>query len=149
MDGEPYVIEYNVRMGDPETQVVLPRISSDFVDLMNATANGGLDGVDLTVSDQAATTVVMVSGGYPEAYEKGNVISGIDEVNEGIVFHAGTKTDENGKTLTSGGRVLAITGMGDTVANALENSYNGIAKISWQDEYHRRDIGQDILRLLD
>ena len=149
VEGDPYVIEYNVRMGDPETQVVLPRIASDLVDLLKATAEGKLDQVDFKVSESSATTVVMVSGGCPEAYEKGNVIAGIDTVSEATVFHAGTKLGDDGRILTNGGRVLAITGQGDSVANALENSYNGILKISWKDEYHRRDIGQDILRLLN
>jgi len=147
MNGEPFVIEYNVRMGDPETQVVLPRIDSDFVDLMVATANGTLDNIDLTISDETATTVVMVSGGYPEAYEKGDVISGIDQTDGSLVFHAGTKLNENGDILTNGGRVLAITGKGSSVAIALENSYNGVSKIKWNKEYHRKDIGQDILNL--
>lgn len=149
VEGEPYVIEYNVRMGDPETQVVLPRIASDLVDLLDATAKGKLNEVDFNVSELSATTVVMVSGGYPEAYDKGNVIEGIGQVSEATVFHAGTKINEQGNVLTNGGRVLAVTGRGDSVANALENSYNGISKITWKDEYHRRDIGQDILRLLD
>lgn len=149
VNGEPYVIEYNVRMGDPETQVVLPRIESDLVDLLQATADGTLDKTEFVVSPESATTVVMVSGGYPEAYEKGHEINGISNVKEATVFHAGTKAGENGEVFTSGGRVLAVTGKGDSVANALENSYNGIAKIDWKDEYHRRDIGQDILRLLN
>ncbi|OEK02177.1 phosphoribosylamine--glycine ligase [Roseivirga sp. 4D4] len=147
--GDPYVIEYNVRMGDPETQVVLPRIKSDLVDLLQATAKGTLSETDFEVDPEAATTVVMVAGGYPEAYEKGHQISGIEGVSEATVFHAGTKLADNGQVVTNGGRVLAITGRGDSVAKALENSYNGIAKISWQDVYHRRDIGQDILRLID
>ena len=149
MGGNPYVIEYNVRMGDPETQVVLPRIKSDLVDILEATANGTLDQVSFDIEEQAATTVVMVSGGYPGSYPKGYEISGIDAVNEATVFHAGTKLDENGTVVTNGGRVLAITGKGNDVENALENAYNAIAKISWQDEYHRKDIGQDILHLLD
>ncbi len=147
--GEPYVIEYNVRMGDPETQVVLPRIKSDLVDLLQATAKGSLSDTDFEVDPEAATTVVMVAGGYPEAYEKGHQIIGIEGVSGATVFHAGTKLTDNGQVVTNGGRVLAITGRGDSVAKALENSYNGIANISWQDVYHRRDIGQDILRLID
>lgn len=147
--GDPYVIEYNVRMGDPETQVVLPRIKSDLVDLLKATAEGTLSKTDFEVDPEAATTVVMVAGGYPEAYEKGHPIKGIEDVEEATVFHAGTKLSEDGEVVTNGGRVLAVTGRGDSVAKALENSYNGIANISWQDVYHRRDIGQDILRLID
>jgi len=148
MEGEPYVIEYNVRMGDPETQVVMPSIKSDVLELFTASANGTLDQVDYELDSQACTTVVMVSGGYPGSYDKGHEISGIDTVEDAIVFHAGTKTGENGAILTNGGRVLAITGKGDSVAKALENSYNGVSKISWTDENHRKDIGQDILRLL-
>ncbi|MBO3699144.1 phosphoribosylamine--glycine ligase [Roseivirga sp. E12] len=147
--GDPYVIEYNVRMGDPETQVVLPRIKSDLVDLLKATAEGKLSTTDFEVDAEAATTVVMVAGGYPEAYEKGHPIEGIDTVSGATVFHAGTKLSESGEVVTNGGRVLAITGRGVSVAKALENSYNGIANISWQDVYHRRDIGQDILQLID
>ena len=149
MNGNPYVIEYNVRMGDPETQVVLPRIQSDLVDLLKATADVNLKNVSFQIEDETATTVVMVSGGYPGSYPKGLEISGIDTVDEATVFHAGTKLGETGSILTNGGRVLAITGKGDSVENALENAYNSVAKITWQDEYHRRDIGQDILRLLD
>jgi len=147
MNGEPFVIEYNVRMGDPETQVVLPRIDSDFLDLMEAAANGTLNKVDFSVSDETATTVVMVAGGYPEEYQKGEIITGIDKIDQSIVFHAGTKVADNGDTVTNGGRVLAITGTGNSVANALENSYAGVAKINWKNEYHRKDIGQDILKL--
>ncbi len=149
MGGDPYVIEYNVRMGDPETQVVMPRIQSDVLELFIATGNGTLDQVDYELDEQAATTVVMVAGGYPGSYAKGATISGIDSVDEAMVFHAGTKNSEEGTVVTNGGRILAITGKGYSVAKALENSYNGIGKISWQDEYHRKDIGQDILRLLD
>lgn len=147
--GDPYVIEYNVRMGDPETQVVLPRIKSDLVDLLKATADGTLDKTDFEVDQNAATTVVMVAGGYPESYEKGDLISGISDVVEATVFHAGTKLGDNGDVLTNGGRVIAVTGRGDSIAKALENSYNGIGKISWKDEYHRTDIGQDILQLIN
>ncbi len=147
--GDPYVIEYNVRMGDPETQVVLPRIKSDLVDLLKATAHGTLDETDFEVDHDAATTVVMVAGGYPEAYEKGASIKGISQVTNATVFHAGTKFGENGDILTNGGRVIAVTGRGNSVAKALENSYTGIAKISWKDEYHRTDIGQDILQLIN
>ena len=148
MEGDPYVIEYNVRMGDPETQVVMPRIKSDVLDLLVATGNGTLNQVDYELDPEAGTTVVMVSGGYPGSYKKGETIGGIDSVSEAIVFHAGTKTGDSGEILTNGGRVLAITGKGDSVAKALENSYNGVGKISWNNEYHRKDIGQDILRLL-
>ncbi|WP_422008430.1 phosphoribosylamine--glycine ligase [Roseivirga pacifica] len=148
MNGEPYVIEYNVRMGDPETQAVFTRIDSDMVELLKASTNQSLDKVPYSISEETATTVVMVSGGYPGSYEKGNVISGIDSVESATVFHAGTKLSDAGEVLTNGGRVLALTGKGDSVENALENAYNGVAQISWKDEYHRKDIGQDILELL-
>uniref|UniRef100_UPI0040471581 phosphoribosylamine--glycine ligase n=1 Tax=Roseivirga sp. TaxID=1964215 RepID=UPI0040471581 len=148
MGGDPYVIEYNVRMGDPETQSVLSRIDSDLVELLEGCGAGTLSSKDFKVSSNASTTVVMVAGGYPGNYEKGKVIYGIEAVNEAIVFHAGTHQNETGDVVTNGGRVLAVTGMGETVEKALENAYNGIQKISWQDEYHRTDIGQDILRLI-
>lgn len=147
--GDPYVIEYNVRMGDPETQVVLPKIKSDLVDLLEATAKGTLGNTDYTTHDEAFTTIVMVSGGYPGSYPKGYEITGIDVVDTATVFHAGTKLGDQNEVLTNGGRVLAITGKGESVEKALENAYNGVSKISWQDEYHRRDIGQDILKLIN
>jgi phosphoribosylamine--glycine ligase len=149
MNGEPYVIEYNVRMGDPETQAVLTRIDSDLVELLQASTDGSLDQVEFAIEDQTATTVVMVAGGYPGSYEKGNIISGIDSVDSGIVFHAGTKLGSNQEVLSNGGRVIAVTGKGNSVENALENAYNGVSQIKWKDEYHRRDIGQDILRLIN
>lgn len=148
MNGDPYVIEYNVRMGDPETQAVFTRIDSDMVELLKASTNQTLDKVPYSISEETATTVVMVSGGYPGSYAKGNAISGIDSVESATVFHAGTKLGEAGEVLTNGGRVLALTGKGDSVEKALENAYNGVAQIAWKDEYHRKDIGQDILKLL-
>ncbi|MGW8122679.1 phosphoribosylamine--glycine ligase [Roseivirga echinicomitans] len=148
MEGEPFVIEYNVRMGDPETQSVLSRIDSDLLEILEGSANGTLKEKTFSVSPKTATTVVMVAGGYPEAYEKGKEISGIEKVNEATVFHAGTQLNASNQVLTNGGRVLAVTGMGESVEKALENAYNGVRKISWQDEYHRTDIGQDILKLL-
>lgn len=148
MEGEPYVIEYNVRMGDPETQSVLSRIDSDLLEILEGSANGTLHEKSFSVSPQTATTVVMVAGGYPETYEKGKEISGIEKVNEATVFHAGTQLNASNQVLTNGGRVLAVTGMGASVEKALENAYTGVNKISWQDEYHRTDIGQDILKLL-
>lgn len=145
--GDPYVIEYNVRMGDPETQVVIPRIENDLVALFQATHEGSLGTQKLKISEETATTVVMVSGGYPESYAKGKTISGTDEVAEAIVFHAGTK-ENNGQIQTSGGRVLALTGKGKSLEEALANSYAGVRKISWDGVYYRKDIGQDLLALL-
>lgn len=144
--GEPFVIEYNVRMGDPETQVVVPRIKNDLVDLFVATAKGELDKKQLEVSSQAASTVVMVSGGYPEDYAKGNEISGLpaDSDEETFVFHAGTR-EENGRIVTNGGRVLAITGIAETLKEALTKSYAQADQINWKDKYFRRDIGKDVM----
>lgn len=148
--GQPYVIEYNVRLGDPETQVVVPRIKNDLAELFLATARGGLKGKQLEVSGQAAATVVMVAGGYPEAYEKGNEITGLPaaETAEGeggtYVFHAGTK-ESKGQVLTNGGRVLAVTGMAETLKEALEKSYTQVEKVGWKDRYFRRDIGKDVM----
>ena len=149
MNGDPYVIEYNVRMGDPETQAVFSRIDSDLLDLLESSTKGTLDKVNFSIDPQTATTVVMVSGGYPGSYAKGHPIKGIDKVKNATVFHAGTKLAENGDVLSNGGRVLAVTGKGNSVENALENAYNGVTQIQWQDEYHRNDIGQDILRLIN
>lgn len=144
--GEPYVIEYNVRLGDPETQVVVPRIKNDLVDIFLATAQGKLSEKEIEILPEAAATVVMVAGGYPEVYKKGDVISGLpEETPEGtFVFHAGTR-EANGKIVTNGGRVLAITGVAQTLKEALEKSYGQAEKISWKDQYYRRDIGQDVM----
>ena len=149
MDGEPYVIEYNVRMGDPETQAVLPRINSDFLELLNATANRTLIDYKLEIAPTKTATVVMVAGGYPDAYEKGKAISGLGKTNEqqAITFHAGTKSDSADQIVTNGGRVLGITGLGDTVEKAIENAYLRVSEITWDKVNYRKDIGQDILQL--
>jgi len=140
---EPYVIEYNVRMGDPETEVVLPRIKNDLVDLFEATANATLNEIDLDIDEQSATTVVIVSGGYPDMYEKGKEITGIEKINGSIVFHAGTKL-ENGKAVTNGGRVLAITSQDNDFRKALKKSYQSIEKLHFDKMYFRKDIGFDL-----
>jgi len=143
VNNEPYVIEYNVRMGDPETEVVIPRIESDFVELLSATADKKLDTFNLEVMDKSATTVMMVSGGYPEAYEKGMEIKGLEDVDKAIVFHAGTKLDGT-KVRTSGGRVLAVTSFGDDFEKALKQSYENIEKIHFDKMNFRKDIGFDL-----
>ena len=143
VNNEPYVIEYNVRMGDPETEVVIPRIESDFVALLRATADKKLDSFNLEVMDKSATTVMMVSGGYPEAYEKGMEINGLENVHDSIVFHAGTKKD-GAKVKTSGGRVLAVTSYGSDFKQALNQSYQNIEKIHFDKMNFRKDIGFDL-----
>lgn len=146
-NGEPFVIEYNVRMGDPETEAVLPRIESDFVDLLAAIAGGSLASYTLQLSPQTCATVVMVSGGYPEGYEKGFPIA-LPESNSGtVLFHSGTARNKSGALINSGGRVFAVTGMGANLKEALAAAYGTIEKVSWEKAYFRRDIGQDILRL--
>lgn len=140
---DPKVIEYNVRMGDPETEVVLPRIQNDFVELMDAVAKGSLNDVALKIDARAATTVMTVSGGYPGAYEKGKEIKGIDTIEDSIVFHAGTTLKE-GKILTNGGRVLAVTSYGESYKEALAISYKNVQKIQFEGMNYRRDIGFDL-----
>ena len=143
VNNDPYVIEYNVRMGDPETEVVLPRIKTDLITLLEATANQNLDKIKLEIDAKTAATVMLVSGGYPEAYEKGKVISGLDTISDSIVFHAGTLNNED-RILTNGGRVLAITSMGINHKEALEKSYNNIEKLHFDEMNFRSDIGFDL-----
>lgn len=142
--GNPSVVEYNVRMGDPETEVVLPRIESDLFDLFDGVANQTLHQKSFSVNKQTATTVMLVSGGYPEAYEKNKEIIGLQEVKDSIVFHAGT-TLNNDKVVTSGGRVMAITSFGNSIQEALDKSYSSIDKISFDKMNYRSDIGFDLL----
>lgn len=138
---DPYVIEYNVRMGDPETQVVLPRIENDMMELLSATAQKRLNEVELHIRPEAAATVVAVSGGYPEAYENGKEITGIP--NDGLIFHAGTTLD-NGKLVSNGGRVLASTGFGNDIQEALTSAYAGLTNIAFEGMYFRKDLGFDL-----
>ena len=147
-EGQPYVIEYNVRMGDPETEAVLPRIESDFVDLLVGIGTGTLENYNLKISPDYATTVVMVSGGYPESYEKGFPISLPEKADQTIVFHAGTSTNDKGELVNQGGRVMAITGMGKSLDAALKNAFSTVENIHWEKAYYRKDIGQDILKLM-
>jgi phosphoribosylamine--glycine ligase len=143
VNNEPFVIEYNVRMGDPETEVVLPRIKSDLVSLFEATFNQELDKASIEIDQRAATTVMLVSGGYPEAYEKGKIISGINNVNDSIVFHAGTTINDQ-DIVTNGGRVLAITSMDVDYKKALKKSYQNIEKLHFDTMNYRNDIGFDL-----
>jgi phosphoribosylamine--glycine ligase len=140
---EPYVIEYNVRMGDPETEVVLPRIKTDLVDLFEATWNQELDLLGLEIEEKSAATVMLVSGGYPEAYEKGKEITGLKDIEDSIAFHAGT-TLKDGKLVTNGGRVMAITSLDSDYKLALKKSYQNIEKLSFDRMKYRSDIGFDL-----
>ncbi|UAB85290.1 phosphoribosylamine--glycine ligase [Zunongwangia sp. SCSIO 43204] len=140
---EPYVIEYNVRMGDPETEVVLPRVKSDLVEVLAKAAQGKLDEVDLEIDERTATTVMMVSGGYPEAYEKGKEITGIENVEDALVFHAGTTTKDD-KVVTNGGRVIAVTAFGEDYKKALKKSYQNVEKLQFDKMYFRKDLGFDL-----
>lgn len=140
---DPKVIEYNVRMGDPETEVVLPRLKNDLVEILRAMAKGTLDSIKLEIDDRAATTVMLVSGGYPEAYEKGKEITGLETVVGSLPFHAGA-TLKDGKVVTSGGRVMAITSYGETYQEAIKKSYQNIDKLHFDKMNYRKDIGFDL-----
>jgi len=140
---DPFVIEYNVRMGDPETEVVIPRLKSDLVTLFEAVANEKLADAALEIDERSATTVMIVSGGYPEDYEKGKVISGLENVENAIAFHAGTAV-KNGDVVTSGGRVIAVTAYGTDFREALKLSYDNVKKIDFEGKYYRTDLGFDL-----
>jgi len=145
VEGEPMVIEYNVRMGDPETEVVMLRIASDLVPLLVAAARGNLGDMPLEIDPRTAVTVMVVSGGYPGAYPKGKVITGCEAVEESILFHAGTARDAGGRLVTSGGRVIAVSSYGNDIPSALAQSFKGAQAISFDGKYFRRDIGRDLL----
>ena len=141
--GEPMVIEYNVRMGDPETEVVMPRLKSDLVEIFEAISKQELDKITLEIDERSATTIMVVSGGYPEDYEKGKEISGLELIEDSIVFHAGTKL-ENGKVVSNGGRVLAVTSYGNSFEEAIKKSYQNINKLHFDKMNYRKDIGFDL-----
>jgi phosphoribosylamine--glycine ligase len=143
-NGDPSVVEYNVRMGDPETEVVLPRIASDLFDLFEGVAHQNLSEKEFSVTDKIATTVMLVSGGYPEAYEKEKLISGLDTIRNSIVFHAGTKIKDK-TVVTNGGRVIAVTSLADDIQEALNKSYKSIESIHFEKMNYRKDIGFDVV----
>ena len=143
--GDPYVIEYNCRMGDPETEVVIPRLKSDILDLFEGIASNTLSERDIQFIDKSTATVMMVSGGYPNHYEKGLPIYGINNVADSIVFHAGT-TSDGPQVLTNGGRVLSVTSYGKNIEVAVDKCYDSIAKISFENSYYRKDIGRDVIK---
>ena len=147
MEGTPKVVEFNVRMGDPETEAVLTRIDSDLVDLFVALGNKELDKFEIQINDKFATTVVLVAGGYPEAYEKGAEITGLGDTKDSVVFHAGTKL-ENGKVVTNGGRVLAVSSYGKDLNEALKKSYVNTAILDYDKKYFRSDLGFDLQKYL-
>lgn len=147
VEGEPYVIEYNVRMGDPETESVFPRIESDIVEAFELISQERLNEYELKVSEKVCTTVFLVSKGYPEDYEKGKIMTGLDRVVDCNLFHAGTKAGEGSQILTSGGRVIAVSCFGNTMQDALNKCYENIEKIDFDGKTFRRDIGKDLLNL--
>ena len=145
VDGEPKVIEYNCRMGDPETEVVLPRLDTDLVDIFKAIANSTLGQLELKLKSEIAATVMLVAGGYPENYEKGNTITGLEKVKDALVFHAGTKQKEE-NVVTNGGRIIAITSLGDSIQDAVSKSLSVAHVIDYEGKYYRRDIGKDLTK---
>ena len=142
--GDPKVIEYNCRMGDPETEVVVPRIKSDLLELLKAVGEQKLHEISFEIDSRIATTVMMVAGGYPEEYEKGDEITNLNSVEGSIVFHAGTKLQDD-KVVTNGGRVIAVTSFGNSIAEAVSKSFSNIEKIEYKNKYYRRDIGKDLM----
>jgi phosphoribosylamine--glycine ligase len=143
VDGDPFVIEYNARLGDPESEVIIPRIKSDLFDLIEGVANGDLASRDIEFDDRFVTTVMLVSGGYPGDYEKGKTVHGLNNTTDCVVFHAGTK-NQNGEVVTSGGRVLAVSSWGETMEEALGVSYSNAARLDFNGHYYRTDIGFDL-----
>lgn len=141
--GDPYVIEYNARLGDPESEVIIPRIKSDLFELIEGVAKGDLGSRKIEIDEKFVTTVMLVSGGYPGDYEKGKIINGLNHIKKSVVFHAGTKLSDN-KVVTAGGRVLAVSSWGDCMEDALALSYDNAAKLGFEGVYYRKDIGFDL-----
>ena len=143
VNNDPYVIEYNVRLGDPEAEAILPRIKSDLVELLEGAATGSLENRNIEIDKKTAATVILVSGGYPEKYQKGIEITGLDKIVNSTVFHSGTKITDD-KLVTNGGRVLAINSLGDNINEALDISYQNAEKIKFEKKYYRKDLGFDL-----
>ena len=143
VNGDPYVIEYNVRMGDPETQVVIPRIKNDLLQIINKCIDEKINEIDLDIKENFTTTVILAADGYPESYKKGDEINNLEEFENSKIFHAGTSKKDD-KILSNGGRVLACTGFGKRLDDALKNSYRLANNIAWKNKYFRKDIGQDL-----
>ncbi|MDE6366536.1 MAG: phosphoribosylamine--glycine ligase, partial [Muribaculaceae bacterium] len=143
--GEPMVIEYNVRMGDPETEAVMPRVASDLLPLLDAVARGNLSDLKLDIDPRTAVTVMAVSGGYPGSYAKGKVITGTELAGESLLFHAGTDIDAEGRLVTSGGRVIAATSYGTDIPDAAAKSFKAIGALDFEGKYYRRDIANDLI----
>ena len=143
VENEPYVIEYNCRMGDPETEVVLPRLKTDLLELFNSLFDESLNNLSLEIKPKTAATVMLVSGGYPQKYEKGKVMSGIEAVENSLIFHAGTK-DSEGNVVTNGGRVMALTSFGDNFKEAVDQSLKNAEKVNFEGKNYRKDIGFDL-----
>ena len=144
VNGDPFVIEYNVRMGGPETQVVIPRIKNDFLKVLISCIDMNLKNIKINIDNKITSTVILSSKGYPEKYQKGFKISGLDEIKNSIIFHAGTIKEEN-DIISNGGRVIACTGIGDTISESLNISYELAKKIDWEGKYYRKDIGRDLI----
>jgi len=147
-DGKPKVLEFNVRFGDPETQAILPRIETDIVPVILATIDGTLDNAECKIKNESCVCVVLASGGYPGNYEKGKIINGLDEAeksNNAVVFHAGTKKEESGEIVTDGGRVLGVSALGEDIKSAIDNTYEAVKLIEFENMYYRKDIGKKAL----
>ncbi len=144
VDGDPFVVEYNVRMGDPETQVVIPRIKNDFLEVLISCIDMNLQNIKINIDNKTTSTVILSSKGYPEKYQKGFKISGLDKIKNSFIFHAGTIKEEN-NILTNGGRVIACTGIAETISESLNISYELAKKIDWEGKYYRKDIGRDLI----
>ncbi|MDR0603013.1 MAG: phosphoribosylamine--glycine ligase [Bacteroidales bacterium] len=145
VSGDPFVIEYNVRLGDPETEVILPRMTNDLVELFVAVGNQTLHAIEINIIDESAATVMLVSGGYPADYEKGKIIYNIETVENSLIFHAGTKRNDTDNLITAGGRVLAITSLGENIVSALTLSNQNAEKIKFENKHYRKDIGKDLM----